>query len=459
MANLIPFFGRAPASSQGGKSQGAELEFLPAALEILETPANPAGRSLALVLAGLFCLAIGWAVLGRVDVVAVAPGRVVATEGNKLIQPFEIGVVRAIHVADGQRVAAGAALIELDPTDSEVDLGQLRQNRLDQALEAARLSAFIAGLSGDAPRFDTTGLGAPERLIRLHETQLRSDLAAFDAERASVLAERDRLRSVRSSAAAELAKSEEILPILQDRDASSAKLYDLGLTSRPQYQQIHASLIEATHELDIRRNKMAEAETALTSIEKSLAFLVADRLRHSTAALTEAETALTQIDLALHRAEARNARQVLRAPVAGTVQQLAVHTVGGVVQPAVPVMVIVPDNAALEVRASLQNKDMGRLVEGQPVEIKLDAFNFTRYGTLPGRLSTISQDAVETEALGLVYDARITLAATTIDVAGRPVALTPGMTVMAEVKTGTRRIIEFVLSPLQRYGSEAIREP
>ncbi|WP_138472348.1 HlyD family type I secretion periplasmic adaptor subunit [Poseidonocella sp. HB161398] len=453
--------GAAPIRSgrAAARRRGAETEFLPAALEILDTPASPAGRALALVIAAMFVLAIGWAVIGRVDVVAVAPGRVVAAEGNKVIQPLDLGVVRAIHVADGQHVAEGALLIELDPTESEVDLGQLRRQRAEQALEAARLGAFIAGLRGDPPVFDGAATGAPERLVRLHDTQLRSDLAAFLAQRASIEAERARLGSARASAAAELAKSEEILPLIRDREASSGQLFAQGLTSRPQYQQIRAGLIEAVHDLAIRRNRLAEAETALAAIDKELAFLVADRLRQSVAALTEAETAIDQIELALQRAEARKARQVLRAPVAGTVQELTVRTVGGVVQPADALMVIVADDAALEVRASLLNRDMGRLAEGQAVEIKLDAFNFTRYGTVPGRLRTISQDAVEREGLGLVYDARIALEATAIQADERVVSLAPGMTVSVEVKTGTRRIIGFLLSPLKRYGSEAIREP
>lgn len=442
-----------------GLVRGADRAFLPAALEILETPANPAGRALALLIALMFALAIGWAVIGRVDVVAIAPGRVVATGGNKVIQPLELGVVRAIHVADGARVAAGAPLIELDPTESEVDLGQLRGQRLERALEAARLSAYIAGLRGDDPVFEVAALGAPERLARMHRTRLRSDLAAFHAERASVAAERDRREAALASVAAELAMREEILPILRARAAAAEQLFAKGLTSRPQYQQIQAGLIEATHQRDIRRNRVAEARTGLVSIDKDLSYLVADRLRASFADLTEAETALAQIDLALQRAEARKARQVLRAPVAGTVQQLAAHTVGGVVRPAAALMVIVPDDAGLEVRASLLNRDMGRLEEGQAVEVKLDAFNFTRYGTVKGRLRSISQDVVEVEGLGPVYDARIALDAAAIRAGGRDVPLAPGMTVTAEIRTGTRRIIDFLLSPLKRYGDEAIREP
>jgi len=147
---------------------GEAREFLPAALEILETPANPAGRALALLLAAMFVAAICWAVIGKVDVVAVAPGRTVPVGGSKLIQPLELGTVRAIHVSDGQKVTAGQILVELDPTEAEVDLDQLRQQHVEQALEAARLSAYIAVLLGDpqpfAPRLLDIDLAVPTRV-------------------------------------------------------------------------------------------------------------------------------------------------------------------------------------------------------------------------------------------------------------------------------------------------------
>ncbi|WP_226898443.1 HlyD family type I secretion periplasmic adaptor subunit [Mangrovicoccus algicola] len=438
---------------------GAARDFLPAALEILETPANPAGRALALVIAAMLSIAIGWAVLGKVDVVAVAPGRTVAVGGNKLVQPLEIGTVRAIHVADGETVAAGQVLVELDPTEDEVDFGQLSRQRAEQALETARQRAFIGSLLGEEAGFDATATGAPELLVRIHRTQLESDLAAFAAERASLEAERSRRLSAQGSAVSELAKSAEILPILREREAASRDLYDKGLTTRPQWQQVQASLIEAEHDLEIRRNRLAEAGTGLVAIDRELAYQRADRLRLAYAALTEAETALAQIELALQRAEARRARRVLRAPVAGTVQQLAVHTVGGVVQPGSPLMVIVPADARMEIRARVLNRDMGRIREGMPVEVKLEAFNFTRYGTVPGTLVSLSQDAIETEAAGLVYEARIALERPDILAEGAAVRIPPGMAVTAEIRTGQRRIADFLLSPLKRYRQEAIREP
>ncbi len=443
----------ARAPSNPALVKGANREFLPAALEILETPANPAGRAMAILIVAMFCIAIGWAVIGKVDVVAIAPGQISPVGGNKLIQPLEIGTIRAIHVSDGQRVEAGQILVELDPTEDDVDLDQLRQQQIEHGLEASRLRAFISALLGDGVRFSADRVGASELLVRIHETQLRSDLAAFEAEAASIAAERSRLVSAKNSAAAELEKSLQTLPIIRDREASTRELFDKGLRTRPDLQQIEAAVITAVHDLEIHKNRVAEVESELVAIEKQHAFLVASHLRQAYASLTEAETMLSQLELATHRAETRKDRHVLRSPVSGTVQQMQVHTIGGVVQPATPIMLIVPSEAPLEIRANLLNKDMGRIFEGQDVEVKLDAFDFTEFGTVQGKLMSISQDAIQQDGAGLVYEGRVQ-----IDMEGSQIALTPGMSVTVEIKIGTRRIIDFILSPLKRYQDEALRE-
>lgn len=161
----------------------------------------------------------------------------------------------------------------------------------------------------------------------------------------------------------------------------------------------------------------------------------------------------------MKKATQRQSLQRLTAPVAGTVQQLQLHTIGGVVEPAKPIMVIVPEDAGIEI----ENKDIGFVEEGQEAVVKLDAFPFTRYGTLTGHVVMISDDAVEQQSAAgqqprLIYTTRIRLEKDTMNVDGRDVHLSPGMATAVEVKTGTRKMIEFVLSPLMRMGTEAGRE-
>lgn len=437
---------------------GREREFLPAALEIMETPANPAGRALALSLAGFFTIAVAWSVVGRIDIVSVAQGRIFPVGGVKQVQPREIGSVRAIHVADGQHVEAGDLLIELDPTESEADKDQLRRERIEALVEVARLTAFIRGLKGLAPDYSPPEDGIDPAIVSMHRSQLDSDLAAHRAEVAALRAELSRRVADRAAIEAEIAKLEAMIPLLADREASLSKLLKQGHAPKPAWQDAKARLIETRHDLTIQRHRLSEAESGMEAMVEEQSRLTADRMRRAYGDLAQAQKTLEQSDTALRKVMKREAQHRLRAPASGTVQQLAVHTVGGVVRPAEPLLVIVPDEADLEIRAQVLNKDKGFVVEGQPAEIKLEAFNFTKYGTLDGEVASMSSDAIEDEELGLVYDTRVSLAARTIRADGRDVPLTPGMAVTVEIKTGKRRVIEFLLSPLQRYQDESIRE-
>jgi hemolysin D len=180
--------------------------------------------------------------------------------------------------------------------------------------------------------------------------------------------------------------------------------------------------------------------------------------RNNLMALLEAKQQATALEQEWIKAKQRNRQQTIHAPISGTIQQLAIHTIGGIVTPAQELMLIVPENNHLEVEAFIQNKDIGFVHEGQIVEVKVDTFNFTKYGTIDAELQNISNDAVSDENIGLVYPSRVSLATSKIQIADKWVSLSPGMAVTVEVKTGKRRIIEFFLSPLLRYKQESIRE-
>ncbi|MDF1750706.1 MAG: HlyD family type I secretion periplasmic adaptor subunit [Alphaproteobacteria bacterium] len=424
----------------------------------METPANPAGRAIALALAAFFLIAVGWAVIGEIDIVAVAQGRVVPVGGVKQIQPREIGNVRAIYVSDGQHVTAGELLIELDPTDSEVDKDQLERERMEAGVEVARLEAYIRALRGDHPNYSPPQEGIDQSLIEMNRSRLQSDIAAFDAEIASLGSELSKRNADHAAIQSEIKKLREVIPLMTEREAALLQLLKKGHTPKPVWQEAKTLLIETQHDLIIQGHRLAESESSMDSLNKERQRVVADRLQQAYGELSDAQKTLAQSDLALRKALNRDDLSRLRAPVAGTVQQLAVHTVGGVVQPAEPLLIIVPDDADLEVRAQILNKDKGFVTAGQDAEVKLETFNFTKYGTIDGHVESISNDAVEDENLGLVYDTRVSLAQLSIRADGRDVPLLPGMSVTVEIKTGKRKIIEFLLSPLQRYQDEAIRE-
>ncbi len=459
-AKLLELFPRLNPNSDQAKSRRSaeEREFLPAAIEIMETPANPIGRTVALSLAGFFTIALAWAVIGEVDVVAVAQGRLVPTGGVKQIQPLEIGTVRAIHVRDGQHVEAGDLLIELDPTESEADKGQLLHERDAAALDIARLKTFLDGLDRREIPALPKHAALNDEILQTAEQKLRSDLAAFFAKLAATDAEAAKLRAERASINAEIAKSRELLPLLVEREGSLSGLVSDGISTKPVWLEVKQQLIETKSNLEIYRNRLEEADASIMAAEKDRENLIAQTKQQTLEELLEARNKFQTAVITLRKAESREDRHQLRAPVSGTIQQLAVHTVRGVVSSAESLMVVVPDDVELEAVAKVQNKDAGFVATEQEAVIKIDSFPFTRYGKIDGKVKSISRDAIQDEDLGLVYEVRATLQASEIFADGRMVKLTPGMTTSVEVKTGKRRIIEFLLSPVMKYGDEALRE-
>ncbi len=185
----------------------------------------------------------------------------------------------------------------------------------------------------------------------------------------------------------------------------------------------------------------------------------ADKAQEYTAALADAETRVRSLSEELSKAEMRAAQQHLIAPIDGVVQQLAVHTVGGVVTPAQQLMVIAPQEGNLEIEAWVENKDVGFVRRDQEAEVKVESFPFTRYGTIDGRVISLSGDAVPIEKVGLVYAARVSMSRDVIQIEnGSQVRLSPGMNVTVEIKTGQRRLIEYFLSPLLRGVNETAHE-
>ena len=432
-------------------------EFLPAALEIMETPANPLGRGVAIALSAFFAIAVAWALLGRIDVVAVAHGRIVPVGGVKAVQSLEAGIVRAIHVRDGQKVAAGELLIELDPTESEVDREQIQRDRTEAAVEAARIEAMLDGLAGGPGAFEPPA-GADPALAGLHANRLRSDLAAYEAQTASLDAERARVAADRAALDAELAKLRATLPFLTEREATLRALEAKGHAARPVWLEAKTVLIASVYDAEVLEHRVAEAEAAMVAAERRKAELEAEARRLAMEMLQDARRRLELGDIALRSADKRERQQRLTAPADGTVQQLAIHTVGGVASPAETLLVVVPETGDLEVQAFVLNRDKGFVRAGQTAVVKLEAFPFTRYGHIDGAVLHLSGDAIEDEARGLVYDARVSLAETSIAADGEAVALAPGMAVTVEIRTGERRVIEFLLSPLLRYRDESLRE-
>lgn len=434
-----------------------EVDFLPAALEVVERPVSPTARVTAWLLLGLLAVALLWLVLGRVDVVASAPGKLVPADDVKLIQPGAAGIVHAILVRDGQSVRAGQPLVELDPTVSDADTAQAGKALETAMLDAARLRAVLSTLDGQGLRF-TPPAGTTADVAATQIALARAQLAEIQAAGRTHAADTQAARATRAEAQIQANKLTETLPLLDEQIAANEKLLEKGYVSKLRVIEMRRQRLSAAGDRDaaLASARKAEAQIAVAGGNSSQS--TAEARARVLADLAKAESDARLRKEELTKATNRSSLQRLVSPVDGTVTQLAVHTVGGVVEAAKPIMVIVPARGRLVAEVAIANKDVGFVSAGQPVALKIEAFPFTRYGAVPGRLEQISSDAIQDEKRGLIYTARVTLDRVTIQRDGATVALTPGMAVTADIRTGRRSLASYLLSPIDEIRTTAARE-
>lgn len=448
-----------------------EQAFLPAALSLQETPVHPAPRRVAYALMALFLIALAWAIFGKIDIVAVAPGRIIVSDRTKVIQPLERSVVQSILVKDGDHVQAGQALVELDPTTARADKASLLETRKAAEAEWLRSRALLQMLSkAELPAQSSKALQPKKALIQelpadwsaVDTAQAQAQLAAewsdITARLAKLSAEHQRRQAERSTVLAMIGKLEATVPIARQREQDFQALTTQGFMSGHANQDRTRERIELERDLATQQARLQEAQAALTEAEQTRNAYLAETRRTLNERQAQADLKRHQSSQEFAKARQREHLATLTAPVAGTVQQLALHTEGGVVTEAQALMVIVPDAASVSAEVTLENKDIGFVAPGQDVAIKLETFPFTRYGTVSASVDKVTQDAVNDEKRGAIFPAMLKLNQTSIDVDGKPIKLAPGMNITAEIKTGQRRVIEYLLSPIQRAGSESLRE-
>jgi hemolysin D len=444
----------------GPKRMLDERAFLPAAIALQETPPHPAPRRAIIAICALFTIALLWACFGQIDIVAVAQGRIVVSQRSKTIQPLETSVVKAIHVKDGDKVKAGDLLIELDSTLTAADSARVGEERSSATSEALRAEALLAALArGASPSLGSqalNGLSAADRASV--QTQLQSEWADISAKLAKFAAETARRKAEIATAEQAVAKLQTTLPLAQQREKDFKALTEQGFVANHAGQDRTRERIELERDLATAQARLQEAKAALTETEQGLNAYRAETLRTLKDRETQAGLKTRQLAEEGTKADKRNELTRLTAPVAGTVQQLAVHTAGGVFTPAQVLLVLVPDDAEVTAEVVLENKDVGFVRQGQEATIKLETFPYTRYGTVQGNVLSITADAVQDEKRGAIFPASLVLNQSALNVDGKRIKLAPGMNLTAEIKTGKRRVIDYLLSPVQQHMDESLKE-
>jgi hemolysin D len=466
-----------------GRPDPRDQEFLPAAIEILQTPPSPIGTSLLLYICVAVVCVLAWSYFGWLDIYAVAAGKIQPSGQSKVVQPLYAGKITAIRVENGSRVQAGDVLIELDPTESGADREAQARSFMAASAEAARRRAAI--LAARSPDLEAPPIAFPDgidELVRRREEavlaadlgQLRSSLASFRTQLAEKEATKERLL-------ANIKIRKDLIALGKEKVAMEEELVKRGAGSR-------ARVIEATEQYQSYlvtdagdRGQLLETDAAMRSLDSKIAEATSQFIATQAQKLADAERDRDKLEQDVVKAQQKRDLTQLTAPIAGTVQQLSATTIGQVVTSGQSLLTIVPFEGPMEIEAMIANKDIGFVEPGQSAVVKVEAFPFTRFGTLDATVAKVSRDAVDeryasnlsdaesttkpqgsagqpSQAPSLVFPATLTLASRTISIGGSDVPLVPGMSVSVEIKTGRRRAIDYVLSPLREFVSQTAHE-
>jgi hemolysin D len=375
----------------------------------------------------------------------------------KIIQPAVTGVVRRILVQDGMRVEAGQLLMELDPTQAEADTGKATAARIDAKLTVARSEALLLAQSRDKRPIVAPVPDAPAD--RQKQTQDSADgfYDEYRAKLASLSAQLSKRKAELETTNAEIYKLSKTAPLARQQADSYKTLAAGNYVARSEYLDKEQSAISQTEEMTAQLSHSHELEAAIEEQKNEIQTTTATFRREHVEEMGKAQELLSQASNDQTKAEVRQALMRMVAPVAGTIQQLTVHTVGGVVTTAQPILEVVPDDT-LEVDARIENKDIGFVEVGQSAVVKIDAFPYTRFGYMTGMVEDVSNDAVSDKKNGLYFAVRIKLPGNQFHVDRKWVNLTPGMEVQAEIRTGRRSVAEYFLSPLINAAGSSLRE-
>ncbi len=464
--------------------EGSDREFLAPALEILETPASPVHLAFLWIICALVVVGLGWAYFGRIDIIASAQGKLQPTGRVKVIEPVETGRVAAIRATNGSMVQAGDVLVELDSSAAEADLGAAKDAlasaraetlRRQAALAAAKAHAFSPPTPIEWPSDIAPTLREREdRVLAADLGQLGATLASFDAQRAQKTAERQMLLQT-------IATQKNLVATLQQRVDMRTKLLESQSGAK-------AAVIDATETLQYQQTQLATQEQQLASLSAGLDVIARDSekavetfLSDDAQKLDDAERRVEDAREKVAKAESAVDHLTLRAPIAGRVQSSVIANVGQVVTSGQEVMRVVPQDSKLEIEAYVLNRDFGFVSLGQEAVVKVESFPFTRYGSIEAHVTRIAKDAIpapdasaiegdparpargdgyaggeRTQNLVFAVELEPEVSAMRVDGVERP--LTSGMAVTVELKTGSRRLLEYLFSPLIEVASRAMRE-
>ena len=440
-----------------GEEREKETEFLPAILEVTETPPSPTGRLVMWTILLLVVVALAWSFLGHINEVAVAAGKVIPSGQIKTVQVKNKGIVKEINVTEGQMVQEGDVLVVLDPTTTTADYDSLKKRAAYYKLDIQRLTAELTQqpfTPEEDPDLEAHDLAAEMALYQSrtsdYRTQRQSRLDVIDQKMA-------RLQATQAS----YEKYAEVLQIEQEKEARLVALSEQNAISEFQLLEQQSRTIEYAKNAKAELDSINSIRAEIAEAQQNLANVDASYHKDIMTALVEAKKEYYTVTESIKKADEDSRMATIYAPITGRIYNLNIHTLGGIVTDAQPLMQIVPEDVKLEFEVYADNKDIGFIKVGQEAEVKFETFNFQKFGMYKAEVMEISADAVD-EPNNPQQDKKFKLildpTSNDINVYGNPAKIEIGMNVSAEIKIKEKRIIDFFLDPFRRYTSEALRE-
>lgn len=443
--------------------QEDENAFLPAHLELIETPVSSLPRWIGRLITLFLLIALLWSYLGKVEIVAVATGKILPSGRSKIIQPIETATVKQSYVRNGQVVKKGDLLLELTTLGVESELSKaqsaLKLARLNQLRQEALFAAIQENSTPQLKNGNTQFTFDTKDMLFVREEQLAlSQYQTWIAEKQKLAATIQQKETEKSTIDIQIQKLTTVLKNEKVRRNDIYNLYKKGHASKHEFFSQDNQVIELENEKNIQQSKIQELNAQLEQVRKEYQVFEQSFRRNVLDELRKANEQVEQLTLEVEKNQQRQEYSEIYAPVDGTIQQLQTYTIGGVVTTAQPLMTIVPLGEQLEIEAMVSNKDIGFISEGQDVTVKIEAFPYTRYGYLTGKVKYLSFEAVQDEKLGLVFPVTIVMEKSHLTIEKKEVSLIAGMAVSAEIKTGERRVIDYLLSPLRKLIDDSFKE-
>ena len=414
-------------------------------------------RTLGYILLMIPVIALLWSVLAEVDVNVDAVGTLVPKGRTKVIQPAEAGVVRTIYVQNGDRVKAGALLVELDASIATSEYALLVQESDRAKAQLSILQALLQNVDDPLSRW-TPPADMTENDQQIYRHALLTRSGNQREKIAGIAQEGQAIKAEIITIETNISKIKASLPLLQERYESKKTLNDRGLGIKDELLELEERLLSQNEEIKVQNARLQELKEKLLSNQSVSRQAQSDFELALSGEIIETKAALRTAEASLPSSRYKKEQARIIAPVDGIIEQSILRAPGQVVQAAEQIMLIVPESDILEAEIKLVNKDVGFIEINQPVDIRIDTFQFTKYGSIQGKIKDIASDSIEDPDMGFIYTTRVSMERDFMEVEGRKIPLSSGMSITVAIKIGKRRVIEFLLAPLLRYKENAFRE-